>query len=119
MPAPDLQELAARLHDFAQARGWEHYHDPKNLSMSVAIEAGELLEQFQWITSDEAVQLKDDRAKVEQVADEMADTLIYLIRLADVLEVDLAEAARRKIERNEARFPVLPEPGGASRGIDG
>jgi dCTP diphosphatase len=105
-PDHDLRELALRIRAFAQARDWERYHTPKNLAMALSVEASELLEPFQWLTPAEAEALSRDPEQLAAVSDEMADVAIYLIRLADVLGVDLGEAIRRKMEVNEGRFPA-------------
>jgi dCTP diphosphatase len=99
-----LEELRIRLRSFARARDWEQFHTPKNLAMALAGEVGELLEIFQWLTPEQAVAVMDGE-RADDVRDELADVLIYLVRLADVLDVDLAEAATSKIERNETRYP--------------
>jgi NTP pyrophosphatase (non-canonical NTP hydrolase) len=104
----DLDELTLRLRDFARARDWERFHTPKNLAMALVAEAGELIEHFQWLTPEESSELAHDPEALAEVADEMADVAIYLLRLADVLGVDLAGAVRRKIQRNEGRFPAEP-----------
>jgi NTP pyrophosphatase (non-canonical NTP hydrolase) len=101
-----LADLAAALQAFAEARDWEQFHTPKNLAMALAGEAGELLACFQWLTPEESVRVMDDPATANDVESELADVLQYLIRLADVLGVDLAEAVRRKIRLNETRFPT-------------
>lgn len=101
----EIQDLQARLRKFASARDWEQFHTPKNLAMALSGEVGELLEIFQWLTPDESASVMDsDRAP--DVEDELADVLIYLVRLADVLDIDLAAVARAKMERNETRFPL-------------
>ena len=105
MSDSNLDALRERLRGFAAARNWERYHDPKNLSMALAVEAAELLEIFQWLTPEEAVEVMADPGRADSVADELADILIYLVRVADVLGVDLATVAAAKIDRNEARFP--------------
>ena len=105
----ELEDLAARLRAFAEERDWEQFHSPKNLSMALAVEAAELLEHFQWLTEAESLALPP--ARREQVAEEIADVFIYLIRLADRLGIDLSAAARAKILKNAARYPV-----GKSRG---
>ncbi len=92
----DLDWLAVELEQFADARGWRRLHNPKNLAMALAAEAGELLEEFQWLTPDEA----REHASSEAVADEVADILIYLVRMASVSDVDLEEAVRRKLAKN-------------------
>jgi dCTP diphosphatase len=99
-----LAALAQRLQQFAQARDWQRFHSPKNLACALAVEAGELLEHFQWLSEAQSCHL--DTASKAEVADEMADVLLYLVQLATVMGVDVLEAAQRKIERNEQRFPA-------------
>ncbi len=99
-----LTELRDDLRRFAAEREWDRFHTPKNLAMALSGEAGELIEHFQWLTAEESASLP---APVrEEVALEMADVLLYLVRLGDVLDIDLAEAARRKIAINAGRYPV-------------
>ncbi|MGI5118646.1 nucleotide pyrophosphohydrolase [Marinactinospora thermotolerans] len=107
MSISTLQELLA---DFADRRDWEPYHTPKNLAMALTGEAGELAAEFQWLTEEESRRVMDDPAKAEAVRLEMADVLSYLLRLADVLGVDLEQALRDKVAINERRFPA-PERG--------
>lgn len=102
----DIEELTQQLREFAFERDWEQFHTPKNLAMALAGEAGELLAEFQWLTAEESMEVMDDPEAGHAVTDELADVAIYLIRLADVLGVDLAEAAAMKIRRNEDRFPA-------------
>ena len=104
IPPADLSELKERLRAFAEARDWEQFHTPKNLAMALVAEAAEVVEHFQWLTPGESAQLDPD--KRGSVALELADVLLYLVMLADRLDIDLAEAARRKILINEARFPA-------------
>jgi len=104
-PDNSLGGLAEALRAFAQARDWERYHTPKNLAMALAGEAGELVACFQWLTPDESAHVMDDPTTAAAVESELADVLQYLIRLADVLGVDLAEAFRTKLQINETRFP--------------
>lgn len=99
-----LNQLAQRLRDFAQARDWGQFHAPKNLASALIVEAGELLEPFQWMSEAQSRALSPEQK--EAVALEMADVLLYLIQLANELEVDLVDVARRKIEINEQRFPA-------------
>ncbi len=113
-PADDsLLMLRARLREFAEARDWMQFHTPKNLAMALAGEAGEVLEHFQWLTAEESA--APDPARREAVALELADVLMYLVRLADVLEVDLAAAAARKLAINEGRYPVDKARGRADK----
>ena len=102
---PDpLVELQARLASFAEERQWEPFHTPKNLTMALSGEVGELVEIFQWLTAEQSATVMDG-PRAGDVADELADVFIYLLRLADILDVDLLEAARAKLDRNERRFP--------------
>ncbi|MEV0649202.1 nucleotide pyrophosphohydrolase [Phytomonospora sp. NPDC050363] len=107
-----LDWLTEDLRAFAAARGWEKFHRPKNLAMALSGEVGELVAELQWLTPEECENLTD--AKREAVAAEMADVLMYLTRLADVLGVDLEAATRAKMARNAGRFPELAEGGEAS-----
>ena len=102
--AATLDELAARLAEFARERDWDQFHSPKNLAMALAGEVGELLEHFQWLTEAQSRDLPPDVKQA--VALEMADVLLYLVRLADKLDVDLVEAAHRKIGLNALKYPA-------------
>ena len=100
----DFQDLTDRLRQFAAERDWEQFHDPKNLAMAVASEAGELLAELRWLTTEQS---RPDALTAEQrqaISHEMADVLIFLIRMADVLEIDLPSATIEKIDINESRF---------------
>ncbi|WP_456403639.1 nucleotide pyrophosphohydrolase [Thiolapillus sp.] len=108
-----LQELSDRLLRFAQERDWEQFHSPKNLSMALAGETGELLEHFQWLTPEQCENL--DAEKKEAVALEMADIFIYLVRLAERLDINLMDAAWQKIAINEKRYPAEQVKGDARR----
>ncbi len=103
-----LDDLVVRTRNFAEARGWLGYHDPKNLAMAVASEAGELLAEFRWLTSEEASALHLSAEQLDAVSMEMADVQIFLVRLADVLGLDLVEISNKKLDRNEVRFPPTP-----------
>ncbi|WP_193789989.1 nucleotide pyrophosphohydrolase [Streptomonospora alba] len=98
-----MQELLA---DFAERRDWGRFHTPKNLAMALAGEAGELAAEFQWLTPEEAAEVMAEPGKAGAVRSEMADVLSYLLRLADVLDVDVEAALREKVDLNEERFPV-------------
>lgn len=101
-----LHQLAERLQQFADARDWQRFHSPKNLASALVVEAGELLEHFQWLTEEQSRQL--DAGQREAVALEMADVLLYLVQLSSAVGVDLMDAARRKVAINEQRFPTPP-----------
>ena len=104
LAADALTELRDAMRRFAAERDWDRFHTPKNLAMALSGEAGELIEHFQWLTAEESASLP---APVrEEVALEMADVLLYLVRLGDVLGIDLAAAARRKLAINAQRYPV-------------
>ncbi|MCG7866956.1 MAG: nucleotide pyrophosphohydrolase [Candidatus Thiodiazotropha taylori] len=113
MPQDSLDNLNKRLKQFAQTRDWEQFHSPKNLTMALIAECAELVEHFQWLTEEQSMNLPDE--KHQQVAMEMADILIYLVRCAERLDIDLVEAAERKIAINEARYPADKVRGDARR----
>jgi dCTP diphosphatase len=99
-----LENLRSQLRDFAAARDWDPFHSPKNLAMALAVEAAELLETFQWLTEDESRRLSPKA--LAAAGDEIADVLLYLIRLSDKLGIDPIAAARRKLVANAAKYPV-------------
>ena len=108
-----LQALSAQLARFAAARDWDQFHNPKNLAMALAGEAGEVLEHFQWLTPHEAASLPPETRA--EVALECADVLLFLLRLADKLDIDLAAAARKKLAINAKRYPVAKSRGKATK----
>ncbi len=108
-----LTQLSVRLAAFAAERDWDQFHNPKNLAMALAGEAGELLEHFQWLTFDEAANLPP--ATRDAVAMECADVLLFLIRLADKLDIDLAAAAEKKLDLNAQKYPVEKSRGKATK----
>ena len=99
-----LSSLREELRRFASERDWDQYHSPKNLAAALCVEAAELLEHFQWCTDDESKALP--AGQLAEVQEEMADVLLYLVRLADKLDVDLFEAANNKIVSNAQKYPV-------------
>ena len=103
-PEDRMQALARALQQFADARDWGPFHSPKNLASALIVEAGELLEHFQWLTEDQSRQLAPD--KRQAVAHEMADVLLYLVQLSTVLDIDLMDAARAKMAINARKYPV-------------
>jgi dCTP diphosphatase len=113
-PSTDsLESLRVQLGAFAAERDWDPFHNPKNLAMALNVEAGELLEHFQWLTPDQAANLPPDTR--DAVALECADVLLYLIRLADKLNIDLMNAAKRKLELNAQKYPVEKARGTAAK----
>lgn len=109
MSRASLVTLRDRLREFASERDWEQFHTPKNLAAALIVEAAELLEHFQWASDLESRKLPVD--KLEAVQEELADVLIYLIRLADKLDVDLLMAAEKKLKKNAAKYPVAKARG--------
>ncbi len=99
-----LEELRIRISNFAKERDWDQFHSPKNLSMALIVEAGELVEHFQWIKQSESFALPAEKLKA--VEEELADIFVYLVRIADQLGIDLISASHRKIESNAAKYPV-------------
>ncbi len=112
----EIAQLQAALRAFAQARDWEQFHSPKNLAASLSIEAAEVLEHFQWLTDEQSRQL--DPARKAEVADEIADVLLYLLQLADKLGIDPLAAARDKLARNAERYPVERAKGSSAKYTD-
>ncbi len=108
-----LDTLKLRIREFAFSRQWERYHTPKNLAMALIVEAAELVERFQWLSPEESANLDNERR--EQVRQEIADVLIYLTRLADLLEIDLLQAAADKLEINAQKYPVEKCLGNANK----
>ena len=113
MSSITVDELKKRLRLFAAERDWDQFHSPKNLSMALIAEAAELVEHFQWLTEEESANL--DSKKMKEVSAELADIQIYLIRLADKLGVDLIEAANRKIDSNDKKYPAGKVKGSAKK----
>lgn len=108
-----LETLRARLAEFAAERDWDQFHNPKNLAMALAGEAGELVEHFQWLTFEQAANLPPETR--EEVALECADVLLFLLRLADKLDIDLAAAAKKKLALNARKYPVEKSRGRATK----
>ncbi len=104
---PSIAGIQKAVRHFRDARDWRQFHSPKNLSMSIAIEAAELMEHFQWLSSEESSALgqKDPEAK-KAIAAELADVLIYCFSLTDILEVDVAEIIFDKLAKNNQKYPV-------------
>jgi len=101
-----IAELRSAVQKFVDDRNWTKYHTPKNLSMSIAIEAAEILEHFQWRTAEESTNLLEDTEAYAEIIDELADVLIYCLSFANQADIDISRAVRAKLDRNEDRFPV-------------
>ncbi len=109
----ELITIRDELRTFAAERDWDQFHSPKNLASALAVEAAELLEPFQWLTEEQSRNLSEKQ--LAEVKDELADVQIYLIRLADKLNVDLLEAVRKKIVRNTEKYPASVFKGSARK----
>jgi len=105
-PASDIARLQQAILRFAAEREWQQFHDPKNLAMAVAVEAGELMDHFRWVPNDRALAALDDARTRAGVEDEAADVMILLLEFASVCGIDIARAVERKLERNAGRYPV-------------
>jgi NTP pyrophosphatase (non-canonical NTP hydrolase) len=110
MTNPTTTTIAAvqkSVRDFRDAREWRQFHSPKNLSMSIAIEAAELMEHFQWLTTEQAAALPGENSEIRQaVIEELADVLIYCFSLADMLDCDVAEIVFDKLAKSGKKYPV-------------
>ena len=99
-----LQDLKLKMADFVRERDWEQFHTPKNISMSIAIEAAELMEHFQWLTVEQSQQL--DSKALADIGEELADIVIYSLSMANFLKLDLAETVLAKMEKNIRKYPA-------------
>ena len=99
-------DLRRAVHDFVDERDWYRHHTPKNLAMSIAIESAELMEHFQWPGAEESKALVENDAARAEIADELADVLIYALSFANSAGIDVSDAVFRKLDRNQTRFPV-------------
>jgi NTP pyrophosphatase (non-canonical NTP hydrolase) len=99
-----ISDVAAALRAFAEARDWDQFHTPRNLAAAMSVEASEVLEHFQWLTDEQSASLSAE--KKEEVAMELADVFLYLVRLSDRLGVDLLQAAQRKMAINAKNYPA-------------
>ena len=112
----DIQALNEKLRAFAKARDWAQFHSPKNLACALAVESGELLEQFQWLTEEQSRHLAEPQKQA--VAMEVADVLLYLLQLSDVLGIDPVSAANEKLVLNERKYPVERAKGSSRKYTD-
>lgn len=113
--AGSLASLTERVRAFAEEREWQPYHTPKNLAMALAGEVGELLAELQWLTPEQSATVMDEPEAGARIRAEIGDVMIYLTRLADVLGIDLVEAALSKLEDSARRYPVETARGSAAK----
>ena len=109
----DLEAIKHRLRKFAEERDWDQFHSPKNFSMALIVECAELVEHFQWLTDEQSKNLPAET--LDEVSLEMADIMIYLIRLADKLDVDLIQTVHRKMGLNAIKYPIDKSKGLATK----
>ncbi len=109
----DINTLKLLMRDFADKRDWNQFHSPKNLSMALSVEVAELVEHFQWLTEEQSRNLPQDA--LDRVSNELADTLLYLVRIADKLDIDLMTAAQNKMRLNGQKYPVEKARGNAKK----
>jgi NTP pyrophosphatase (non-canonical NTP hydrolase) len=112
----DITELQEKLRQFANERDWNQYHSPKNLAMALSVEASELLEIFQWLN--EAQSAQPNAEQQQNIRHEMADVFLYLLRMADILNIDLANAVQEKMALNAQRYPAHLAKGSAKKYTD-
>jgi dCTP diphosphatase len=105
-----IDKLRTSVQNFIAERDWDRYHTPKNLSMSIAIEAAELMEHFQWVTNRQSLAMIQDDPTRAQVVDELSDILIYCLSFANKIDVNISHAILEKLKRNEIRFPIGTMP---------
>lgn len=110
-----IDEIKNKLRDFASERDWDKFHTPKNLAMAIAGETGELIEIFQWKNESESSKGSLSDNDLSHIKEEMSDVLLYLIRLADVLDIDLIKEANNKIELNRIKYPITLSRGNAKK----
>lgn len=112
----ELEKITETLEQFAIKRDWNQFHSPKNLSMALSVEVSELVEEFQWLTEEQSMNLSAD--KLSKVKDEIGDIFIYLVRLSSKLNIDLFSAANDKILVNEKKYPIEKAKGNAKKYTD-
>jgi len=101
-----VTELRTLMADFVAARDWHRFHDPKNLAASIAIEAAELMEHFQWLRSDELSTVRENTDAMQAIGEEVADVLAYLLSFANAMQIDLSAALAAKMKKNERKYPA-------------
>ena len=101
-----IAQLRQIVHEFVDVRDWQQFHSPKNLSMALAIEAAELMEHFQWIGTDASRDIGSDPQRLTAVGEELADIVCYALAIANELDIDISDALREKMKKNEAKYPA-------------
>ena len=111
----NLESIFKYQRKFASDRDWEQFHTPKNISMALSVEASELLELFQWLTPEQSKNIPKNSELMKSVKDEISDTLYYLLRMTDLLNIDLEEALSAKMIENEKKYPIEKSKGIAKK----
>jgi len=101
-----IRQLKEKLARFVKDRDWEQFHSPKNLSMSIAIEAAELMEMFQWATIEESHNILKDKKRVEEIKDELADIALFVMEFCNMFDIDLSSAILKKLKKNAKKYPA-------------
>ena len=109
----DIEKIKEFQREFAKARDWAKFHTPKNLSMALSVEASELMEIFQWLTAEQSCSL--DEKNKEKVSEELADITYYILRIADLMNIDLEDAIWKKMKKNAEKYPVEKAKGNAKK----
>jgi NTP pyrophosphatase (non-canonical NTP hydrolase) len=107
----NIQELKNKIKKFCEARDWDQYHNPKDLSIGIITESSELLEHFRFKSEDEACAFLDDKVKKNEISEELADILFFVLRLSQKYEIDLSESLDKKLKKNECRYPIEKSKG--------
>jgi len=111
----NIKEYQNKIRSFVQERDWEQFHNPKNLVMALSVEAGELVEIFQWLTPEQSANISKSTKEKEAIEDEIADVFVYLLRLCDGLDIDLEKAVHKKMLKNGEKYPVSALKGIATK----
>ncbi len=111
----DINELKEKIQNFAIERDWEQFHTPKNLAMALNVEASELLEIFQWLTPEQSQKLVEDPKKMKDIQDEIADIVVYAIRISSILDINIKTAITEKMKQNAQKYPVDKAKGNAKK----
>ncbi len=112
----DIEALKAKLEKFNEARDWHQFHTPKNVAMALSVEASEIVELFQWMDGEESYELSDE--KLQKLEEELGDVFLYLLLLASKYDIDLPEAAEKKLEKNREKYPADKARGSATKYTD-
>lgn len=105
-PSTTIRQLRDAMQQFVDEREWRPFHDPKNLAMSISIEAAELMEHFQWLRSEQLAALRSDPAQMQQIREELADIVCYVLSFANAMEIDLSQAVSDKLVKNAVKYPA-------------